>query len=190
VNSAVATHDAVEDPVTAAAPLVVPAFAVATVALWFLARPYGALRWKLASVSALGAAGLALLANRAIASAWDRPRPFVAHPAATHLLAARTADPSFPSDHAAAAAAIAAGVLAFSLEAGLAFAVAAVLVAVSRVALGVHYPSDVLAGLAVGAVSGLLVVTVGRDPVRRVVTVLSRVSDPVVARARYGLRHR
>jgi undecaprenyl-diphosphatase len=58
---------------------------------------------------------------------------------------------SFPSGHACSSfAAATALVLAFPGKGGWAF-VPAVLIAVSRVYLGVHYPSDVLAGAAIGA---------------------------------------
>jgi hypothetical protein len=63
VNSGVATRDWLEDPATALAGVLVPLYALATVGLWFLARPYGPVRWKLASASALVAAAVALLAN-------------------------------------------------------------------------------------------------------------------------------
>src|SRR6187397_1968956 len=102
----VAAHDLVEDPVTALAAAAVPAYAVATVLLRLLDRPYARPRWKVASDSALMSAGVALLANQVIGHLWDRQRPFAAHPGAVHLLAARSSDPSFPSDHAAAAFAI------------------------------------------------------------------------------------
>ena len=58
----------------------------------------------------------------------------------------RRPDPSFPSDHAAAAFAIAFAILAFSRRAGMRFLVAATLIGLSRIALGLHYPSDVIAG--------------------------------------------
>jgi undecaprenyl-diphosphatase len=189
VNSGVATHDWLEDPVTAVAGLVVPVYAVATVALWLVARPYGNPRWKLASVSALAAAGVALVANQAISHLWERPRPFVAHPALTHLLTTRMADPSFPSDHAAAAFAIAFSVLAFSRAVGGPFLVAAVLVALSRVALGVHYPGDVLAGALVGVGAALLVTTAGRPWVARLVVLASRVTDPLLRPVWALIRH-
>jgi undecaprenyl-diphosphatase len=180
VNAWVATRDWLEDPTTALSDVVVPLYALATVGLWFAARPYGNVRWKLASVSALLSAGIALLANQAISHLWDRPRPFVDHPTLTHVLAARTTDPSFPSDHAAAAFAIAFAVLAFSRRAGAAFLAAATLIGLSRIALGLHYPSDVLAGALVGLASAALVTTLGRPWALRLVALLSRVTDPLL----------
>ena len=180
MNSGVATRDWLEDPTTALAGLVVPLYAIATVSLWFLARPYGNPRWKLASTSALAAAGVALLANQAIAHLWERPRPYTSHAGLTHVLAARTTDPSFPSDHAAAAFAIAFAVLVFSRRGGALFLVAATLIGLSRIALGMHYPTDVLAGMLVGLGSALLVTRAGRPWISRLVVVLSRLSDPLV----------
>jgi undecaprenyl-diphosphatase len=63
-------------------------------------------------------------------------------------------DPSFPSGHAAGSFAFATFVLATHRRAGMALAALATLVAISRVALGVHYPSDVLAGALLGAALG------------------------------------
>ncbi|HKP09743.1 MAG TPA: phosphatase PAP2 family protein [Gaiella sp.] len=180
MNDGVATRDWLEDPVTAASELVVPLYALATVALWLLARPYGNPRWKLASSSALIAAAVALAVNQVIAHLWDRPRPFTEHPNLTHVLAARTTDPSFPSDHAAAAFAIAFAVLAFSRRAGIAFLAAAALIALSRVALGMHYPSDILAGALIGFGAATLVTTLGRPWVARLAVLLSRVTDPLL----------
>jgi undecaprenyl-diphosphatase len=180
VNAGVAARDWLEDPVTAFATLSVPLYAVATVALWLLARPYGEAKWKLASASALAAAGVALLANQVISHIWDRPRPFVTHHAATQLLAAPSPDPSFPSDHAAAAFAIAFAVLAFSRYGGVAFLAAASLIGLTRIALGLHYPSDVLAGVVVGWAAALLVTRAGRRPIARLVALVSRVSDPLL----------
>ena len=181
VNSSVATRDWLEDPATALAAFAVPLYALATVALWFIGRPYREMRWKVACVSALASAASAMLANQAISHVWSRARPFTAHESLTHLLAAPSPDPSFPSDHAAAAFAIAFAVLAFSRRAGVGFLVAATLIALSRVALGLHYPGDVLAGLLVGWAAATLVVGVGRPWISRGVTALSRVSDPLLS---------
>jgi membrane-associated phospholipid phosphatase len=180
VNDGVATREWLEDPLTWLSDVAVPLYALATVALWLLARPYGNPRWKLACCSAFLASGVALATNQVISHLWARPRPFTEHPLLTHVLAARTTDPSFPSDHAAAAFAIAFAVLAFSRRGGAMFLVGAALIAVSRVALGMHYPSDVLAGALVGLGSATLVTTLGRPWVVRVVVVVSRVTDPLL----------
>jgi undecaprenyl-diphosphatase len=115
-----------------------------------------------------------------ISHLWERPRPYATHRALTHLLSAPSPDPSFPSDHAAAAFAIAFAVLAFSRRGGALFGVAATLIALSRIALGLHYPSDVLAGMLVGWAAALLVTRSGRPWISRLVALQSRISDPVL----------
>jgi membrane-associated phospholipid phosphatase/diacylglycerol kinase family enzyme len=60
---------------------------------------------------------------------------------------------SFPSGHAASAAAFAAGLALEKPSLSGPATVLALAVAASRVVTGVHYPSDVLAGLAIGAAS-------------------------------------
>ena len=155
--------------------------AAATIGLWLLARPYGPPRWKLAATAALASAGLGLLVNQVIGRTWFRERPFAAHPATTLLLAHRSRDPSFPSDHATAAFAIAFAVLVFSLRAGLGFLLAAGLIGVSRVLVGLHYPGDVLAGAAIGLAGAAVVTTVGRPWIEHAVRLLSRVTDPALA---------
>jgi undecaprenyl-diphosphatase len=64
---------------------------------------------------------------------------------------------SFPSGHSASAAAFATGVALESPLLAIPVAVAAAGVAYGRVHTGVHYPGDVLAGVALGAGSALLV---------------------------------
>ena len=180
INAGVASRDWLEDPVSGLSGIAVMLYGVAIVAVWFAARPYGSTKWKLASASGLVAAAIAMLTNQVISHLWDRPRPFTAHAAATHLLSAPSPDPSFPSDHAAVAFAIAFAVLAFSRRGGIVFLAAATLIALSRIALGMHYPSDVLAGAAVGLAAALLVTTLGRPWTERLVDLLSKVSDPVL----------
>jgi undecaprenyl-diphosphatase len=161
---------------------------VLTLGLWLLARPDADLRWKLACASALTSAGVALAANQVIARLWERPRPFAAHPLDTHLLATPSPDPSFPSDHAAAAFAIAVAVLTFSRPVGAWLLAVATAIALLRIAVGLHYPSDVVAGALVGAGSALLVTHAGRPWVVRAVVLASRLTDPVVLRARHAGR--
>lgn len=104
-----------------------------------------------AGLSALIGLGVAQL----IGHLWDRPRPYEALDSA-HLLLSASPDPSFPSDHAVAAFAIAVSILLRHRSAGLLALAAAVLLCVARVAAGAHYPGDVLGGAIIGTASALL----------------------------------
>jgi undecaprenyl-diphosphatase len=156
----------------------IPFMVVATGALWFLSRPGGDRRWKLATGNGFAAAAVAYVVNVVIHSAWDRPRPYESH-VIRHPWSVST-DASFPSDHASVALAIAFAVLAFDLTAGGVLLVAAVLIAVGRVLIGAHYPGDVLASLAVALVAAFVVVRLARPIVDRVVRWVERISDPLV----------
>src|SRR5881398_735183 len=134
----------------------VPALAVATFALWLFARPGSSRKWKLACASALASSGLALLINQLIAQVWDRTRPFADHRSA-HVWGNRSHDPSFPSDHASAAFAIAFAVFLFDRFVGSIFLLAATLIGVGRVVIGAHYPADIVAGCLVGLGAAVLV---------------------------------
>jgi undecaprenyl-diphosphatase len=154
--------------------------AVSTFALWLFARPGSSRKWKLACASALASSGVALLINQLISHLWDRTRPFVAHPSA-HVWGTRSHDASFPSDHASAAFSIAFAVFLFDRFVGSLFLTAACVIGIGRVFIGVHYPSDVLAGCLVGLASALLVVRVLRPLIERVVRVVERLTDPLLA---------
>jgi membrane-associated phospholipid phosphatase len=114
------------------------------------------------SARTLAAAGWACIAtlvavavNQPVGHLAHEARPYVTHP---HLLvlASRTSDFSFPSDHAVMAGAVAGGLLLVSWRLGLVAVVAALLMAFSRVYIAAHYPWDVAAGLALGAAVAVL----------------------------------
>lgn len=161
----------------------VPLFAAATLALWLLARPGAERKWKLACGSALASAALALLANQAIAHLWSRARPYAVHPDAT-VFVARSHDPSFPSDHASAAFAIAVSVFLLDRLVGGIFIGGAAAIAIGRVVAGVHYPADIIAGALVGTTSALVVAHFGRPLIERIIRVVELLTDPVLARVR------
>jgi undecaprenyl-diphosphatase len=156
----------------------IPVMLLATVALWFFARPGEERKWKLAAGSGISAAVVALVVNAVIHTIWDRPRPYEAHEI-SHPWAAST-DASFPSDHASASLAIAFAVLAFDRVVGSIFVVAATLIAVGRVFVGAHYVTDVLVSLLVGAAAAVLVVRFGRPVVAWLVRLVERITDPLV----------
>ena len=157
-----------------------PAFIV-LVAAWFAA---GWLRRQAAdrrgAITALLAAVVALAINQGISHLWFRPRPFVSHPADVHLLVGHVRDASFPSDHAAAAFAIAAVLLAFHRRLGLVLLAVAALLAYARVYVGDHYPGDVLAGALIGlVVAGALMTWLNWLP-----ALVARLGDDAMARVR------
>jgi undecaprenyl-diphosphatase len=158
----------------------VPVFAAATIGLWFLDRPGPWYRWKVAALAGMTAAGLGLLCSQVVTHLWQRPRPFVAHPHDTILLVPPSAEPSFPSDHAVAAFAIAFAVAFVGRRMGAAFLAAATLIAVSRIVAGLHYPGDILGGAAIGLLAAALVFWLGGDYLTPVVRMASRVTDPLV----------
>jgi hypothetical protein len=90
-------------------------------------------------LTGLGAAALGL--NQLAGHLYFRPRPYWALPT-VHAIGGRAGDSSFFSDHTTIAAATATGCLLLSRRWGLAAAGATLLVALGRVAIGAHYPSD------------------------------------------------
>jgi undecaprenyl-diphosphatase len=184
INALGRHDDGLQD--TALAYNAVAIFAIVGVAgfLWFLARPGGALKPKLATASAAFSVVLGLLLNMVAGSLWHHDRPFVDHPRSTVLLIHHVADNSFPSDHATVAFAAAFAVLVFYRRLGALLVLGAVGVAVARVLVGVHYPVDVAASAVIGAASAAVVTLAARPYVAWVVRQASRLSDPVVAAAR------
>jgi undecaprenyl-diphosphatase len=152
--------------------------------LWFLARPNGPLKSKLAAASAAFSVLLGLLLNVVAGSLWHHDRPFVDHPRSTVLLVHHAADNSFPSDHSTVAFAAAFAVLFFYRRLGGLLLLGAIGVALARVLVGVHYPVDVVASALIGAASASIVASAGRPYVGWFVRQASRLSDPVVATAR------
>lgn len=156
-NHVAATHDGVEDVAGAYATLSEPLFIVLCVGL--VAAGLILRRRALAVAGALAvlASGLALLVAHLVSVAVDRPRPFVGHADQIILFTKHAADAGFPSDHTTAAFAIA-GTLVLRLGwRWWPVLAAAVVLGVVRVGLGLHYPSDVLAGAVLGlAAAGLV----------------------------------
>ena len=115
-----------------------------------------ALAWGLVRKSATApiAVGLANLISHFLKKALERPRP-----SATEHLVVET-NFSFPSGHAVGAAAFAVAV-GYSVNRWwkLTLWVIALLVGLSRLYVGVHWPSDVLAGWAIGALTSVVVFT-------------------------------
>ncbi len=159
-----------------------PLVIVCLTALLFLINwPSRKLRRRQGAVAGTAAGALALLINQPITHWVDRARPYVAHPGHAHLLIARSHDPSFPSDHATGAVAIATAVWFYDRVAGAVLFGLAALLGFSRVYVGIHYPGDVVGGAAIGAAVALgLRLPPLRSQLERLADSCSRLWDRVV----------
>lgn len=155
INAAAGRSGALDATMIAAATWGVPLLVVLVAVQW----------WRRSSDRVgdrhiLVAAGLSFLLglgiNQLILLLVHRVRPY--DMGVTHLIVAPSADPSFPSDHATAAVAIAVTFLFHgATRRGGAFLAAAVVIALSRVFIGIHYTGDVIGGAATALIAALVV---------------------------------
>ena len=96
-----------------------------------------------------------LIVDDVVKPFFERPRPFDVMD--VRLIDARPDSPSFPSAHAAMSAAGALSAARIFPHASGILWPAAVVIAIARVYLGVHWPSDVVAGFALGLAAAWLV---------------------------------
>ncbi|KAB7848418.1 phosphatase PAP2 family protein [Streptomyces mobaraensis] len=159
-----------DDTVTAWSAYGLGLFALLMVVAWWRARRKDAVP----AVTALAAPLIVVLAyavNDGVKLLVREDRPCRGLPTATLEACPAPGDWSFPSNHAALAAAAAVALLFVSRRLGALALLAACAMAASRVWVGVHYPHDVLVGFAVGALVAAalaaLVVRWGDTLVRR-----------------------
>ena len=148
-------------------------FAGLLLASWWLARRSGDLDRVAAALWAPVGALIALGVNQLIAGSVAEPRPYVVLPHVL-VLVSRSTDYSFPSDHAVMAGAVAVGVLLAGRTLGWVAVVLAFLMAVTRVYVGAHFPLDVAAGLAFGALVALVSYLAVRPLLSRLLTALAQ----------------
>jgi undecaprenyl-diphosphatase len=125
-------------------------FAGLLLAGWWVARSTGNHTTVAAALWTPLGAVLALAINQPIVNGVREARPYTVLP---HILvlAHRSTDYSFPSDHAVMAGAVAGGLFLVNRRLGVVAALAALLMALARVYIGAHWPGDVVVGLALGA---------------------------------------
>lgn len=158
------------------------AMVLLTLWCWWSVRRRGNTEDSVAAVAGLVwaplAAGIALLVNIPIRGFVERPRPFLDHQGLEVLMAGKT-DYSFVSDHATMAMAIGAGLFVAHRRFGFAAIGLALAEGFCRVYLGVHYPTDVVGGFALGTAVTLLLAPLA-------LALLTPVVSAVAASGRFG----
>jgi membrane-associated phospholipid phosphatase len=125
-------------------------FAGLLLAGWWVARSTGNHTKVAAALWTPLGAMLALAINQPIVNGVREARPYTVLPDIL-VLAHRSTDYSFPSDHAVMAGAVAGGLFLVNRRLGIVAALAALLMAFARVYIGAHWPGDVEVGLVLGA---------------------------------------
>lgn len=149
INGLAGKNPALDAIMIGSAKYLADVFAVALVALWLSWRSQNQRAAFLAGVSAL----IALSIGQVIGKLIPRPRPYFSH-TVTQLIP-RSLDTSFPSDHATLGFAVAVMIWMFNRKAGGLLLIVATLVAVSRVFVGTHYPTDVIGGAVLGSLTSV-----------------------------------
>ncbi|MFE7275752.1 phosphatase PAP2 family protein [Streptomyces sp. NPDC057623] len=150
---------------------------------WWRARRETTRAFAIAALAPLATA-VAYVGSELLKSVVTQERPCRAVPGATTSLAAcpPPGDWSFPSNHATIAGA-AAVTLALARHTLLWLtAPLALLMAFSRVFVGVHYPHDVAAGLAFGALVAVAAVRLATRPATRLAQAMRTASAPAFVR--------
>ena len=91
---------------------------------------------------------------------YQRPRPFSALDNVQQLLTSN--EWSFPSGHATFFFALSTAVYLYNKKLGVWFFVATILITISRVVAGIHYPSDIIGGAVIGIVVAYVVLCLTR----------------------------
>ncbi|MCX5376974.1 phosphatase PAP2 family protein [Streptomyces sp. NBC_00091] len=139
------------------------------------------------------AAAVALLVNVPLREFVARPRPFLQHEGLEVLggSGAQNAGFSFVSDHATLAMALGVGVFLANRRLGLVGIGLALAEGLCRIYLGVHYPTDVIGGFALGTAVVLLLAPLAMaalTPLVRTVARMPRAGSLVRARERVVAR--
>lgn len=119
------------------------------------------------------AAALAVVVNVPIRGFVARPRPFVDHEGLDVLVGGKGGF-SFVSDHAALAMALGVGLFVADRRFGLVGIALALFEGFCRIYVGVHYPTDVVGGLALGTAVALLLAPVAMVALTPVVKAVAR----------------
>lgn len=158
LNGLAGRHPALDAVMIALAKYSPVLLAVVLAALWLTWRPRSQRLAFLAGVASLVALGIGQL----VGMAFPRPRPYLVHHVL--LLVPHAPDTSFPSDHTTLAFAVAATLWHLDRRWGIGLVLFGLAVAVARVYIGAHYPTDVIGGAVLGTLVALALTALARRP--------------------------
>ncbi|PYI53019.1 phosphatase PAP2 family protein [Paenibacillus flagellatus] len=130
-----------------------------TIALSLLIGLAGIGKWSLAGWECLIALAVSHIPVAVVKRTYPRRRPYLVLPE-TNIGKNPLSDHSFPSGHSTAIFAVAVPLVAAAPAIGFFLLPLAGLVSVSRIYLGLHYPSDCAAGIVIGSTVGLATVAI------------------------------
>lgn len=117
-------------------------------------------RWKTVIVAFVSAVLARFVIVEFIRWLWQRPRPFIANN--VNLLLDYPNKASFPSGHAAFYFALSTIVYFYNKKIGILFYLGSFLICLARVFVGIHWPTDILAGAIIGILFGWLIYKISK----------------------------
>ena len=118
--------------------------------------------------------GIATLISELISQFYVRPRPFSVMPD-VKLLVPHSADGGMPSHHMVFMVALVTMIYSMNHRLALVLGLLTLISGVARIAAGIHYPSDVIAGIFLGWLISTLYLRIG--PVRKMTIFLTPISQ-------------
>ena len=109
--------------------------------------------WRMVLEAIVAAVFTRFVLTAIIRYLWFRPRPFVSLNFIP-LINQSPTEASFPSGHASFFFALSTIVYFYNKKAGIIFYIASLFIIIARVFVGVHWPSDILAGAVLGILMG------------------------------------
>ncbi|MCG2694319.1 phosphatase PAP2 family protein [Candidatus Parcubacteria bacterium] len=126
------------------------AFAIFHFIFFLKKKKVGLLAWSYLVVA------LGLLTKEIISLFYFRIRPFADVEGINNLIGKSAEDASFPSGHTLVGFILAFSIFWINKKWGMLFLIGALLVAISRIIVGVHYPTDILGGILIALVLSLI----------------------------------
>ncbi|MEF3302847.1 phosphatase PAP2 family protein [Paenibacillus sp. GYB003] len=125
-----------------------------TIAATLLVALFGSGSWRLAGLESLIALAVSHVPVAVVKRTYPRRRPYLVLPE-TNICKNPLTDHSFPSGHSTAVFSVVVPFVCAAPALGFVLLPLAGLVSLSRIYLGLHYPSDCAAGIALGTCAGL-----------------------------------